>query len=121
MSYIVGWTIHCAAGETLGSPRMASKHIFDRIRSLGASEVFDYNDPEVAAKIKGVASKLLSGIDTGGSFEKVVDSIAADGGQNLSCATLPPRQAPYLGREPSARCTSRAALVNYAEEVGQDH
>ncbi|KAI8810293.1 chaperonin 10-like protein [Cladochytrium replicatum] len=61
----------------------ASPKNFDLVRSLGASEVFDYSDSAVVSKIKGAAPSLRYGVDAvslGGSFEKVVEALGPDGG-----------------------------------------
>ncbi|KAH8832183.1 chaperonin 10-like protein [Flagelloscypha sp. PMI_526] len=44
----------------------ASPDVFDEVKTLGASEVFDYKDPETPKKIQAVAHDLTMAIDTAG-------------------------------------------------------
>ena len=77
----------------------ASPRNFDFVKSLGASEVFDYKDPDVVAKIKAA---------TGDSITKAVDAISLKESQRITAEALAPSGGEVvlvLGPEPDA--TSR--------------
>ncbi|KAA1477014.1 GroES-like protein [Dentipellis sp. KUC8613] len=57
----------------------ASPKHFDLVKSLGADEVFDYHDPEVAKKIKAA---------TGGKLKHAVDAISENGTPAIVAAAL---------------------------------
>ena len=59
----------------------ASKSNFDMLRSLGADDVFDYNDPDVASKIKKA---------TGNAVEYCLDCVCTDDGQQAISEVLLP-------------------------------
>jgi NADPH:quinone reductase-like Zn-dependent oxidoreductase len=65
----------------------STKH-FDRIRSLGADVLFDYNDPEVVKKIReATGNKLKYAADCISeeyTLEKVSDALGEEGGA-ISC------------------------------------
>ncbi|KAH8813485.1 chaperonin 10-like protein [Flagelloscypha sp. PMI_526] len=44
----------------------ASPAVFDEVKALGASEVFDYKDPETPKKIQAAAPELTLALDTAG-------------------------------------------------------
>ncbi|KAK7466230.1 hypothetical protein VKT23_004957 [Stygiomarasmius scandens] len=62
----------------------ASPKHFDRLKSLGADETFDYRDPEVAQKIRAYTNgKLQHAVDCiseGSTPQLVSDSLAPEGG-----------------------------------------
>ncbi|KAI0807655.1 GroES-like protein [Fomes fomentarius] len=59
----------------------ASPRNFDLVKSLGASEVFDYKDPKVVSKIKAA---------TGDSIKKAVDTISEKVTQRITAETIAP-------------------------------
>ncbi|KAI8822609.1 uncharacterized protein EV422DRAFT_524705 [Fimicolochytrium jonesii] len=69
---LVGWKV-----ITTCSPRN-----FDLVKSLGADEVFDYNDPEVINKIKAA---------TNNSLTHVFDTISLEGSAKISAGVLAPK------------------------------
>ncbi|KAH8832184.1 chaperonin 10-like protein [Flagelloscypha sp. PMI_526] len=54
----------------------ASPAVFDEVKALGASQVFDYKDPETPKKIQAVAPELTLAIDTAGG-KGTLDLISA--------------------------------------------
>lgn len=77
----------------------ASPRNFDFVKSLGATEVFDYKDPRVVSKIKKA---------TGDSITKAVDAISEKSSQGLTAEALSPQGGEVilvLGSAPDA--TSR--------------
>ncbi|KAI8807217.1 GroES-like protein [Cladochytrium replicatum] len=126
------YTVQLARLSNLRVVATASAHNFDLIRSLGASEVFDYKDPDVIAKIKAVAPNLQYGIDTvdlDGSSDKIVQSIGPDGGEVSTALSARPSARPEVkitsvfagkvhnldGKNAHAAQVGQA-LVNFAEE-----
>jgi NADPH:quinone reductase-like Zn-dependent oxidoreductase len=63
------------------------KH-FDRLKELGADEVFDYNDPDVSKKIREATGNKLKYvadcISEETTFDKVSESLGSEGGI-ISC------------------------------------
>ncbi|KZO93630.1 GroES-like protein [Calocera viscosa TUFC12733] len=80
-----------AAGYTVLSTASPRNHAY--VKSLGASAVFDYNDPDVVSKIRAAAGPKLSlaydSISENGSIEASVASITASTGK--VAAILPPK------------------------------
>jgi NADPH:quinone reductase-like Zn-dependent oxidoreductase len=66
---------------------VASKHNWNLVKSLGASEVFDYKNPEVVACIKewvknqgsGPLTKAVDTISENGSIEKAIEILDKQG------------------------------------------
>jgi NADPH:quinone reductase-like Zn-dependent oxidoreductase len=66
---------------------VASKHNWSLVKSLGASEVFDYKDPNVVRYIKewvenegsGPLTKAVDTISENGSIEKVIEVLDKEG------------------------------------------
>ncbi|KAF5349758.1 hypothetical protein D9758_010197 [Tetrapyrgos nigripes] len=62
----------------------ASPKHFDRLKALGADEVFDYRDPEVSKKIRaytnGNLEHAVDCIAEGSTPQQVADSMSAEGG-----------------------------------------
>lgn len=74
---------------------VASKHNWDLAKSLGASAVFDYKDPEVIKHVKQWANDqglgpIKKGIDTisdHGSVEKCIDILSDGAGELVTLCT----------------------------------
>ncbi|KAI0748384.1 GroES-like protein [Daedaleopsis nitida] len=77
----------------------ASPRNFDLVKSLGATEVFDYKDPEVVSKIKKA---------TGDSITKAVDAISEKSSQGITAEALSPKGGDViLVLGPASDATSR--------------
>jgi len=63
---------------------------FDFVRSVGATHVFDYRDPEVAAKIKSTLPTLGHVFDTIGSVDSSSTAASALNGGNGALCTVRP-------------------------------
>lgn len=77
----------------------ASPRNFELVKSLGASEVFDYRDPDVVSKIKKAS---------GDSIKKAVDAISEKESQRIAAEAIAPSGGEIvlvLGPQPDA--TSR--------------
>ncbi|KAI0067103.1 dehydrogenase [Artomyces pyxidatus] len=63
----------------------ASKTNFELVKSLGADEVYDYNDPDIASKIKAsTGGKLKNAVDTiseGASVTLISEVLSEEGGE----------------------------------------
>ena len=64
---------------------------FDLVKSLGADEVFDYNDPEVSKKIKlSTGGKLVHAVDTISEKDtprQISEALSDDGGRVATLLT----------------------------------
>ncbi|EJT98636.1 GroES-like protein [Dacryopinax primogenitus] len=82
------------AGYTVLSTASPKNHAY--VKSLGASEVFDYHDPDVVNKIRLAAgpnlSKVYDSISENGSIEASVASITAPSGVVAAILTPKPEQ-----------------------------
>ncbi|KAH8832173.1 chaperonin 10-like protein [Flagelloscypha sp. PMI_526] len=72
----------------------ASPAVFDQVKALGASEVFDYKDPETPEKIRVAAPELSMAIDTAGgkgTLELISASLSPESKLNniYSIVTVP--------------------------------
>lgn len=72
----------------------ASPKNFDLVKSRGADEVFDYNDPECAAKIRSHTKNslryVLDCISTESSFKICAAALSSDSSKELDCVALLP-------------------------------
>lgn len=82
-SAVGGFAIQLAVLAGLKVFATASPKNFDYVKKLGASEAFDYNDPEVVSKIKtaggGKIRFVYDAISENGSTEKSVEVLDGQG------------------------------------------
>jgi NADPH:quinone reductase-like Zn-dependent oxidoreductase len=63
----------------------ASPAVFDEVKNLGASEVFDYKDPETPKKIREVAAK-----EQDGGIKMAIDTVSENGTTELIIVSVVP-------------------------------
>ena len=100
----------------------ASPQHHDWLRKLGATEIFDYRDPEVVAKIGQAAKdrglvvrRALDPISAGSTLDLVPEALNAAGGSGGKIATVVPR--PVGKPEPEGVEIGLSAAVRHATDL----
>ncbi|EJT98637.1 GroES-like protein [Dacryopinax primogenitus] len=105
-----------AAGYTVFSTASPKNHAY--VKSLGATEVFDYHDPDVVSKIRASVgpnlSKIFDSISENGSIEASVASITAPSG--IVAVILAPKAEQSTA---TVRVVQTGALKTSEPEIGQ--
>lgn len=95
----------------------ASPKHFDRLKALGADQVYDYNDPEVASNIRNATGNTLKYaidcISEASTIQKVIDSLSEEGGAIASLL-------PYPDNLRKGVTVKRSVVYNLLYEVCQN-